>query len=59
MGSRKLVKVVVEYDNGDKEFIKGDDVEKWEKATTSALILDFSHGGYSQNLLKDVVWKKV
>ena len=59
MVERKLIKVLVEYDNGDKEFIDGDNVEKWQKATTQALTLDFSHSGYAQNLLKDVIWKKV
>ncbi len=59
MVDRKLIKVVVEYDNGDKEFIEGGDVEKWQKATTQALTLDFSHSGYAQNLLKDVKWKKI
>jgi len=59
MEERKLIKVTVEFSNGDKEFIEGDDVDNWKKATTSALTLDFSHGGYAQNLLKDIVWKKV
>lgn len=59
MEQRKLIKVTVEFSNGEKEFIEGDDVDNWKKATTSALTLDFSHGGYAQNLLKDIVWKKV
>lgn len=59
MEERKLIKVTVEFSNGDKEYIEGDDVDNWKKATTNALTLDLSHGGYAQNLLKDIVWKKV
>ncbi len=54
-----MVERNVEFDNGDIEFIEGDDVDNWKKATTSALTLDFTHGGYAQNFLKDIVWKKV
>lgn len=56
---RKPKRVLIEYDNGDKEFIEGDDVEKWQKATDQAIILDFNHGGHAQTLLKDIIWKNV
>lgn len=59
MTERKLSKVVMEYDNGDKEYIEGNDVEKWQNALNNAIILDFAHGRHAQNILKDIVWRKV
>lgn len=59
MAERKLTKVVMEYDNGDKEYIEGNDVEKWQKALNDAIVLDFTHGRYAQNILKNIVWRRV
>jgi hypothetical protein len=59
MTKRRLIKVCCQYDNGDKEYIEGDDVEKWQGAFNSAIALDFSHRGYAQDVLKDIVWRRV
>lgn len=59
MTERKLLKVIMEYDNGDKEYIEGDDVEKWQKALNGAIVLDFTHRGHAQDILKDIVWRRV
>lgn len=59
MAERKLLKVVMEYDNGDKEYIEGNDVEKWQKALNDAIVLDFTHRGHAQGILKDIVWRRV
>ena len=56
---RKLTKVIMEYDNGDREYIDGEDVEKWQKAINSAIVLDYTHGGNAQKLLKEINWKKL
>lgn len=56
---RKLIKVIMEYDNGDKEYIEGDDVEKWQKALNGAILLDFTHGKHAQDILKDIIWRRV
>lgn len=56
---RKLIKVVMEYDNGDREYIEGNETIKWLDALNSAVMLDFIHGGRAQNILKDIVWKKL
>lgn len=55
---RKLTKVIMEYDNGDIEYIEGDDVEKWQKALNNALFLDHIHRGHTQDILKDIVWRR-
>lgn len=55
---RKLKKVVMEYDNGDIEYIEGDDVERWQNAINSAIVLAYVHGSSTQDVLKDIVWKK-
>jgi len=57
--TKKIIKVIMEYDDGSKEYIEGDDVEKWQKALNSALVLDFTHEGGSQDILKTVTWKKL
>ncbi len=59
MTERKLLKVIMEYDNGDKEYIEGNDVEKWQKALNDAIVLDFTHRGHAQDVLKDIVWRRV
>ena len=59
MTERKLTKVIMEYDNGDKEYIEGNDVEKWQNALNGAIVLDFTHRGHAQDVLKDIVWRKV
>lgn len=58
MTERKLVKVTMKYDNGDEEYVEGEDVKKWQDAVNGAIVLDFTHGAHSQNILKDIVWKK-
>lgn len=55
---RKLTKVIMEYDNGDIEYIEGDDVEKWQKALNNALFIDYTHRGHTQDILKDIVWRR-
>jgi len=54
-----LIKIVMEYDNGEKKYIEGDDVEKWQKVLNSAITLDFTHGGAAQEILKTITWKKL
>jgi hypothetical protein len=56
---RKLIKAVLEYSNGDKEYIEGDEAENWIDALNSAILLDFTHGGHTQKVLKNITWKKV
>ena len=59
MEERKLIKVIMEYDNGNKEYIEGDDVEKWQKALNSAIFLDYTHRGRAQDILKGITWRRV
>jgi hypothetical protein len=49
----------LEYSNGDKEYIEGDEAENWIDALNSAILLDFTHGGHTQKVLKNITWKKV
>lgn len=55
---RKLTKVIMEYDNGDKEYIEGIDAINWLEALNSAIVLDFTHGNHAQEVLKNIVWKR-
>lgn len=57
--SRKLSKVILEFDNGEKEYIDGDDLKKWQDAIDSAIVLDFTHRGCTQKLLGEITWKKM
>ena len=59
MKERKLTKVTMEYDNGDKEYIEGDDAEKWQRALNGAIVLDFTHRGHTQDILKDIIWRRI
>jgi len=59
MAERKLTKVIMEYNNGDKEYIEGNDVEKWQNALNGAIVLDFTHRGHAQDILKDITWRKI
>lgn len=56
---RKLIKVTMEYDDRDNVYIEGNDVKKWQEALNSAITLDYIHGGHSQDVLKDITWKKI
>lgn len=56
---RNLIKVIMEYDNGDREYIDGDDVKRWQSAVNGAIILDYTHGAHAQEALNSVVWKKL
>ena len=56
---RKLIKVIMEYDNGDIEYIEGNDVTKWQDTLNSTIVLDYIHGRQSQNILKDIIWRKM
>ncbi len=49
----------MEYDNGDNEYIEGTDVEKWQNALNGAIVLDFTHRGYAQDVLKDITWRRI
>ncbi len=55
---RKLTKVIMEYDNGDKEYIEGIDAINWQEALNSAIILDFAHSNHAQEVLKNIIWKR-
>ncbi len=59
MEERKLIKIIMEYDNGDKQYIEGDDAERWLKALNSTIVLDYTHRGHAQNILKDITWRNV
>jgi hypothetical protein len=56
---RKLTKVTIEYNNGDKEYIEGDDAENWSNVLDGAIVKDFTHGGRAQKVLKNITWKHV
>lgn len=56
---RKLTRVIIEYDKGDKEYIEGEDAENWNNALNGAILLDFNHGGRAQKILKNITWKKL
>lgn len=56
---KKLVKVTMEYDDGSKEYIDGDDVGKWQGALNSAVAIDSTKEGGAQDILKKVTWKKL
>lgn len=55
----KLIKIVMEYDDGTKKYIDGDDVGKWQRAINSAIVNSHIHGSDVQNSLKDITWKKL
>lgn len=57
MEERKLIKITMEYDNGDKQYIEGDDAERWLEALNSTIVLDYTHRGHAQNILKDMTWR--
>jgi hypothetical protein len=56
---RKLMRVIIEYDNGEKEYIEGEDAENWNNALNGAILIDFNHGGRVQKILKNITWKKL
>lgn len=56
---KKLIKVIMEYDDGSKEYIDGKDVEKWQGALNSAITLDSTSESGAQYILKEVTWKKL
>ena len=35
---RQLIKVIMEYDNGEKEYIEGNDTTKWQNALNGACL---------------------
>lgn len=49
----------MEYDNGEQEYIEGDDATKWQDALNAAILIDFTHGSHAQGILKNIVWKKL
>ena len=55
----KLVKIIMEYDNGNRKYIEGDDVEKWQRAVNSAIVNSYVHGSDIQSILKSITWKKL
>lgn len=56
---RRLTKVIMEYNNGDREYIDGDDVKKWQDALNSSIVLSYIHESEVQEILKNIVWKKI
>lgn len=56
---RKLKRVIMEFENGDKEYIEGDDARNWNDALDGAILLDFTHGRHAQEVLKNIIWKKL
>ena len=56
---RKLVKVTMEYENGDKVYIEGEDAKIWQDAMNGAITRDYTHGAHCQEMLKNVNWKKL
>lgn len=38
-----LIKVVLEYDDGSKKFLDGEDLKNWEKANEACASLYWSH----------------
>lgn len=57
--NKKLKKIIMEYDNGDINYIEGDDVKKWEDSINSAIFLSHIHGSSIQEVLKEIEWKKI
>lgn len=55
---KKLTKVILEFDNGDKEYLEENDAQIWLEALNSAVVNDFIHGGKTQEKLKKLSWKK-
>lgn len=48
----------MEFDNGDKEYLDGDDAQIWLEALNSAIVNDFVHDGKTQEMLKKLSWKR-
>jgi len=42
---KQLVKVILEYDDGSKRYIDGDDIKKWKKANEACVSLYHAHFG--------------
>jgi len=58
---KNLVKLVLEYDDGSKKCLDGEDLIKWEKANNSCASLYWSHfkrTGYEDIKFKEVVESK-
>ena len=55
---KKLTKVILEFDNGYKKYLEGNDAQIWLDALDSAIVNDFVHGGKTQEILKKLSWKK-
>lgn len=53
---KKLVKVIMEYDDGTSKYIDGEEVEKWDKAAIATAVLYISHFGKTG--FEDIKWKQ-
>lgn len=56
---KRVVKVIMEYDDGDKIFIEGDDVQIWKNALNDAVFNDQIHGGNLKDILNSIVWSRL
>lgn len=56
---KRVVKVVMEYNDGEKIFIEGDDVEIWKNALNDAVFIDQIHGGNLKDILNSIVWARL
>lgn len=56
---KRVIRIIMEYDNGEKIFIEGDDAKKWNEALNDAIFVDRLHGGNIQNILKSILWEKL
>lgn len=53
-----LIKVIMEYNNGERQYIDGEDAKRWQGALDSAIVIAYIHGADVQDILKSIVWKK-
>ena len=55
MSEKKLIKITLEYDNGDVSYLEGSEAERWSKAVDGAIVMNAIHG----NEFPEFKWKKV
>lgn len=53
-----LVKVTMQYNNGEVQYIDGEDVKRWQDALDTTMAVAYIHDTDVQTVLKGIVWKK-
>jgi hypothetical protein len=52
---KKLIKVTMEYSDGEVSYLDGEDAAKWESAANGVIMFNYAHGVH----FPQFKWKKV